>query len=113
MKVMEPKIHAFEDKQYVSLAAYKELNEDRDWAVKEMDEMRRNGNMTDAEIEDITRIRAEHTLMNDRINELTVFMRDHYQREIALGQHANMKDSIDAAMFYMGRERMMTKGAEK
>jgi len=107
----ETEVRTIDSQKWVSHLAYQNLQEEYDAVRKEADEMRRNKNMTDVEVEELTRIRTEHGAMRERLNELTVFMRTNYAKEIALGQHNNMKDSVDAAMFYMGRERIISRGA--
>ena len=109
MNEIDIEVREFDEKKWVSHLAFVELTEAYDALKEEADQMRRNRFLTDVEMEELTRIRVEHTQMRERLNDLTVFMREHYSEEIGLGQHANMKDSVDAAMFYMGRERMIKK----
>ena len=43
-----------------------------------------------------------------QMNRLAVFLRENYAEEIASGKHAGMDSAIDAAIYYMSRERELS-----
>ena len=114
-----PGIHGMElekiwqdDKQWVTLLAYEELKRDLDAANQDIRELRRGKKLLKSEIEEITRIRQERTDMKEREDKLALFLREHYSREISLGQHTGL-DLVDVVIRYLGRERMHTQTIER
>ena len=98
---------------YVTLAAYDQLKQDLDAANKDIRQLRKNKTLLDSEIDEIARIRREHIDMKDQIDTIAIFLRDQYREEIALGQHGRMKNVADVALYYMGRERILSKRVEQ
>lgn len=95
--------------EFVSKLAYDTLLGEYQATKRDADEMRKNGAMIDPQKEDLTRLRNEHVGMKHELDELALFVREHYEQEIAMGQHANMKGMVDVVKFYLGKERMKKK----
>jgi hypothetical protein len=99
---------------WVTLTAYEELKKDLIAANHDITQLRRNsGSLLDAEIADLTRIRQGFADMKDQLDSIAIFLRENYQDEIRLGQHNAMKDVASAAVYYMGRERVLRKEVER
>jgi hypothetical protein len=108
MPKVELQIETFVDRQYVSYRAYEELETELEGLRKDVKELRGNKALLDSEVEEIARLRVEHLQMQDDINKLALFLRDHYKNEIALGQHLGVS-LVDVVSRYLGRERMYAK----
>lgn len=96
-------------KEYVSLTAYRELEGQLQAASDEVRQLQKGRNLSDAEYEEIGRLRKEWLEMKAEADRIALFIRSNYQQEIELGQHAQMKTAADAALFYMGKERLMAR----
>ena len=103
-----------EYEDYVTLTAYEELKKDLLAANADITQLRRNsGALLDAEMGDLTRIRQGFADMKDQLDAIAIFLRENYAEEIKLGQHNAMKNVAQAAIYYMGRERVLRKEVER
>jgi uncharacterized protein YdcH (DUF465 family) len=92
---------------WVSKIAYDELLGEFQALNRDVTELRKNsGSMLDSEVEEIARIRQEHLRMKDELDQIALFVREHYAKEISMGQHKNMPTIGDVVIYYLGRERM-------
>lgn len=98
---------------YVTLTAYEELRRDLIAANKDIRELRKNGTVLDAEISDQKRVYQGFQDMKEELDSVAVFLRENYQEEIKMGQHGGFKNVSQAAMFYMGKERLLSKKVEE
>jgi hypothetical protein len=98
-------------REYVTLTAYDELKRDLDAANQDIRDMRKNKRMLKSELNEIATIRQERQYMKEREDKLALFLREHYKREISMGQHGGM-DLVDVVIKYLGRERILTKNGE-
>src|SRR5277367_2365857 len=85
------------------MSALRELNKDLNQQVQ--DSLTRKS-ITPAELEEITRIRGEHSRLLKEQAEIIVYMRDNFATEMARGDHAGMTLAQIVTM-YMGRAKMM------
>lgn len=96
----------------VSLLAYQELQGQLQSLNTDLDQYRRNHALTDAEIAEIAKIREENRSMKMELDELAVFVREHYAQEIALGQHNVFRSLTDCIKYYLGKERQWLEAGE-
>jgi hypothetical protein len=101
-----------EGREWVSKIAYDELLGAKKALDADIAQLRKNGALTDVEKAENKRNQDAVIEMKAWIDEIAVFIRTHYAKEIELGQHAAFKSLADAVKFYMGRERQMTAAAE-
>jgi uncharacterized protein YdcH (DUF465 family) len=103
---IEIEVKHIQGKDWVSKVAYDELLEEFKTLNADVVDLRSNkGAMLSSELEEIRQVRQERLDMKAEIDRIALFIREHYKREIELGQHNNMKTIADVVMFYMGRER--------
>ena len=98
---------------YVTLTAYNELKKDLDAANHDIRQLRKNGAVLDSQVAEISTLRREHIDMKDQIDSIAIFLRDQYREEISMGQHNRMKNIADVVLYYMGRERILSKRVEQ
>lgn len=62
----------------------------------------------DAQIAQMQMNYDEYVQQREMVNELVVYMREQYAEEILAGHHREFKSIVDAAIYYLGRERRFT-----
>lgn len=98
----------FDGRDWVSLVAYNELKIRLVEADKDIRELRSNNALTDVQVEENKKIHQENIDYKNTMDKIALFLREHYQKEINLGQHAGFKDLADCVVFYLGKERVLT-----
>jgi hypothetical protein len=97
-------------KEWVTKVAYDELLKEFQALNADVVQLRKDDNrLLDSEKAEMLQIRQERLEMKDQLDKLAMFIRDQYRTEIEMGQHGNMRTAVDAALFYMGRERLAAK----
>lgn len=91
------------DQEWVSKLAYDSLKAEYNHLLKQNQEMSKNGAVVDGAADDMRRITREHTELNGSMNELAMYVRENFQREISMGLHKNMNTAADVAIYYMGK----------
>lgn len=93
------------EREWVTLTAYGELTKELQALRADNQQLRKGRSLLDSEVEEIKKIREENEQRRDELNEITVFVREQYAREIALGRHNNMRSIGDVVIHYLGIER--------
>jgi hypothetical protein len=87
----------------VSKLVYEELMSKYRALKFNYDQARANGAMLDSQVEEIARVRKDYGETKEILDKLTVYVREQFAEEIRLGLHMNMRTSVDAAIYYLGK----------
>jgi hypothetical protein len=102
---IELNVREFEGREWVSFAAYEELQGQLNVLNEDLKQLRKNGAVLDSELAENRRINQDNITMKKDADKIAIFIRENYAREVSLGQHTAFGSLADCVIYYMGRER--------
>jgi hypothetical protein len=105
--ISELKTEFFNNTEWVTRLAYDELLEKFNVTAAELRERVKNKALSDAEVADYKTTNAQNITYKEEWDKIALFLREHYKKEIDLGQHKAFGNSLaDVVVYYLGKERM-------